>query len=266
MKRSPSALPSDTARQLAALTAQIDLLRQEVASSSTNRGGGGGGDAPATPAREVLKSPEPRRPPKSKAAAAAAAAAVATPVPTVAASDREPPPAALSPERPAKQKRGLFGRRVPSMAAPPGFAAAAKSAGSAVASTAQGVGHQVSGSGSKAAGAEGGGGGGGGDSGGGTDGKAKGSTGFAGAEPEADSFAVLSFGDLISLTLTDATSGVGILVGETRLDRLGVARQSSRGPSSFDGTFGGGLNPEDAAFRVCPKLNYRATKELEALQ
>ena len=177
------------------------------------------------PPRSASRSAAPSRPPKPTPRAME--------VPTASRSSDEAAAAAAVPA-PERKRRGFLGRRLPAVVDPKNMA---KSAQAAAASVTHGAG---------------------GGAGGGVGGGAPGEDAAARVENSADNFAVMGFGDFVSLTLTE----VGMVVGETQLSRLGVA--TTRG--GVDGTFLGGLNPEDCAFCVCPKLSYRAQRELKALQ
>ena len=69
---------------------------------------------------------------------------------------------------------------------------------------------------------------------------------------------VLALGDLVYFTLNS-----GLVVGDLKLGRLGV-EQVAEGSGVERGS-GGTPSSEECAFRVCPKLNYRAKREYSNL-
>jgi len=105
----------------------------------------------------------------------------------------------------------------------------------------------------------------------------------AGVEESADrergsSLTALGIGDIVSLSLSD----VGLLVGDACLNRLGVEQAvpaagvgnsgsgftQAAGAGRLPGRFPGaaGVGGDACAFRLCPKLNYRAQREMERLE
>lgn len=73
------------------------------------------------------------------------------------------------------------------------------------------------------------------------------------AEGDDSGMARLFVGDLVTLHL----NAVGLVVGDMQLNRLGAEVEETERRGSSSGTFA----PADYAFRICPKLTYRAKDE-----